>query len=145
MKIRTIETPKREAPLYLRKAVQFMKESEAALAASRSDAAMLNAIHAVISAGDAVSVALSGMRSADPDHQRAGDVLLAAVGPDQEGKRHTRQFRELIAKKSVVEYESRQATAKEARDAVVRAERFVRWASDVVGDDPASTSGEPTR
>ena len=38
----------------------------------------------------------------------------------------------LIAKKSVVEYESRQASSREASEAVIRAARFVHWASQTV-------------
>jgi hypothetical protein len=38
----------------------------------------------------------------------------------------------LIAKKNVVEYESRQASAKEVTEAVQRAERFVSWASQTI-------------
>jgi hypothetical protein len=40
----------------------------------------------------------------------------------------------LLAKKNVVEYESRQASAREASDAVKRSERFVNWASQIIED-----------
>jgi hypothetical protein len=38
----------------------------------------------------------------------------------------------MLAKKNIVEYESRQASAKEASEAVNRAYRFVEWASQTV-------------
>jgi hypothetical protein len=41
---------------------------------------MLNAVHAAISATDAVCVALAGRRSEDPDHQRAADLLQEIGG-----------------------------------------------------------------
>ena len=93
---------------------------------------MLNAIHAAISASDAVTAVLAERRSADPDHQRAVDLLEEVAGQSGEIKARVRQLRMLLAKKNVVEYESRRATAKEAADSVERAERFVEWASEIV-------------
>lgn len=101
---------------------------------SRNDAAMLNAVHAAISATDAVCVALAGRRSADPDHQQAADLLHEIGGKSREVTDSVKQMRMLLAKKNVVEYESRQATSKEASEAVKRAARFVLWASKTVED-----------
>lgn len=127
-----VETPRSEASLYLAKAVQFVEEASTAIKSSRNDAALLNAVHATISATDAVCVAIAGRRSADPDHQRAAD-LLQEIGRGSQGiSGHVRQLRMLLAKKNVVEYESRRATAKEASEAVQRAERFVGWAKQIV-------------
>jgi HEPN domain-containing protein len=125
---KTVETPRSEARLYLAKAQQFSAEASAAISNSRNDAAMLNAVHAAISATDAVCVALSGRRSGDPDHQRAADLLQEVGGKSKGIAGHVRQLRMLFAKKNVVEYESRQASAKEATEAVQGAERFVSWA-----------------
>jgi hypothetical protein len=93
---------------------------------------MLNAIHAGISASDAVTVALVGRRSADPDHQRAVDLLEEVAPGSREIGMHVRQLRALLARKNVVEYESRRATAREAADAVERAHRLVTWARQTV-------------
>ncbi len=95
---------------------------------------MLNAVHAVISATDAVCVALAGRRSADPDHQRAADLLQEIGGKSRELTQNVRQLRMLLAKKNIVEYESRQASVREASDAVKRADRFVDWASQIIED-----------
>lgn len=129
-----METPRSEARLYLAKATQFSAEAVAALKSSRNDAAMLNAVHAAISATDAVCVALAGRRSADPDHQRAVDLLQEIGGGSRGIAGNVRQLRMLLAKKNVVEYESRRATAKEASETVTRAERFVAWANQTIGD-----------
>ena len=127
-----IKVPRGEARLYLAKAKQFSEEAAAAITGSRNDAAMLNAVHAAISAADAVSVALGGRRSADSDHQRATD-LLQEVGAKSAGMSDAlRQLRMVLAKKNAVEYESRRASAKEAADVVERAARLVSWASQVV-------------
>ena len=78
-------------------------------------------------------VALAGARSTDPDHKRAADVLQETGGGSSSISSHVRQLRMLLAKKNIVEYESRQATAKEASEAVQRAELFVSWANQIVG------------
>jgi HEPN domain-containing protein len=93
---------------------------------------MLNAVHAAISATDSVTVTLVLKRSGDPDHQRAASLLEEAAGSSPEIRAHVRQLRELLARKNVVEYESRRATARDASDALKRAERFVAWAREVV-------------
>lgn len=129
---KTVSVSRAESALYLAKAEQFVEEARTALGASRHDAAMLNAIHAAISAADAVTAALAGLRSADPDHQRTVDLLEEVAGGSEEIKTRVRQTRQLLAKKNMVEYESRRATAKEARDAVERASRIVDWAAVTV-------------
>jgi len=129
---KSVTTPRGEASLYLAKARQLVEEAQLALGGSRYDAAMLNSIHAGIGAADGVTVALAGRRSTDPDHQRAAD-LLEEVGRSSESiSDRVKQLRGLLAKKNQVEYESRRTTAKEAADAVSRAERMVQWADEIV-------------
>ena len=123
-----VKTPRSAGRLYLAKAQQFCAEAKSASMNSRHDAAMLNAVHAAISAADAICVALGGRRSSDADHQRAADLLQEIGGRSSDIAIQVRRLRELLAKKNVVEYESRQATAKEATSAVQKAERFVAWA-----------------
>jgi HEPN domain-containing protein len=129
---KTVEVPRSEARLSLGKAEQFLEEARSAQSGSRYDAAMLNAIHAAVSAADAVTVSLGGRRSTDPDHQRTADLVeeLAARSEAIGGK--VRQLRSLLSRKHAVEYQSRRATAGEAKDAVERADRFVAWAREVV-------------
>ncbi len=129
---KTVTTPRSEASLYLAKAQQFLEESQLALKGTRHDAAMLNSVHAAISATDAVTVALSGRRSADPDHQRAADLLEEVGGRSESITSRVKQLRALLAKKKQVEYESRRGKATEAADAVARAIRYVDWAAETV-------------
>jgi HEPN domain-containing protein len=129
---KTIVAARAEASLFQAKAEQFLEECRTASNAGRHDATMLTAVHAVISATDAVTVALAGRRSADPNHQRAADLLEQVAQDSPELRIRVRQFRELLARKGVVEYESRRATGREARDALKRAERFVDWARETV-------------
>ncbi len=129
---KNVPVARMEAKLYLAKAEEFLQEARAAAQASRHDAAMLNAIHAAISAGDAVTIVLAGRRSADADHQRAVDLLEEVAGSSAEIKGKARQVRALLAKKNIVQYESRRATAGEAGNAVDRAGRIVGWATETV-------------
>ncbi len=129
---KTAQVRRGEAQLYLDKAIQFIEQARSGLDANRNDAALLAAIHAAISGTDAVTVALAGVRSTDPDHHRAADLLGEVVASTQEGRERARQLRALLARKNTVEYESRKATAKDARDGVERAARLVDWATQVL-------------
>jgi HEPN domain-containing protein len=129
---KTVAVARREAHIYRRKAEQFLEEAHEAVAAERYDAGLLNAIHAAISAADAVTVVLAGRRSADPDHQRAADLLEEMGASTPASKERVRQLRALLSRKNAVEYESRRATAREARDSVERATRLFKWAAETV-------------
>lgn len=130
---KAVQVPRREAKSFLAKAAQFLDEAQIASSANRHDATMLNAIHAAISANDAVTVALAGRRSTDTDHLRAADLLeeVGAGGGDLAAK--ARQLRSILVAKNAVEYESRAARATEAKQTLDRATRIVSWAADVVG------------
>ena len=129
---KTSAAPRGEAPRFLSKGMEFRDAAARELSDERYDAAMLAAVHAVISANDAVTAVLAGIRSTDPDHKRAADLLEEVSGGSPEVRLHVRQLRELLARKNVVEYESRRATKREAVDASNRAGRFVAWAQEVV-------------
>lgn len=129
---KTVEVRRGQAHLYLGKADQFLEQARSAVGADRYDAALLNAIHAAISGTDAVTVALIGRRSADPDHQRSVDLLEEAAASVAEIRERARQVRALLMRKNTVEYESRPANAQDAREGVERAGRLVEWAREVV-------------
>ena len=127
-----VEVTRSEASSSLEKAKQFLSEAVVAHTGGRHDAAMLCAIHAGISASDAVAVALAGVRSSDPDHSKAADLLDEVGGGARPMKDHASQLRQLLAKKTSVEYQSRRATEREAREAIKVAERITVWAQSVI-------------
>jgi HEPN domain-containing protein len=129
---KTTQVRRGEARLYLDKAIQFIEQARSGLDADRNDAALLDAIHAGISGTDAATIALAGVRSTDPDHQRAADLLEEVAGSAPESRERARQLRTLLARKNTVEYESRKASVKDARDGVERASRIVDWAKEVL-------------
>lgn len=100
------------------------------LAASRWDAAGLAAIHAGISACDAVLSYRGGVRSAGQDHRAAVDLLQQVIG--EAGTDASRHLKRLVDKKNIVAYEQRRLTQAEALDLTEHARRFVSWAKDQV-------------
>lgn len=127
-----VDAARRESRSYIAKAEQFLEAANAASVAERFDAAMLAAIHAAISGTDAVTIALAGIRSSDPNHLLAADLLDEVGGHQGEVATHARQLRQLLGKKHDVEYGSGRATPREAGDALKRADRLVTWARSVV-------------
>ena len=114
------------------KAREFLATMESALVGGQWDSAGLAAIHAGISAGDAILAFHGGVRSAGQDHRATVDLLVRIMGPSAlESAKHLRR---LIDKKNLVEYESRRSTAREAVEAVKRADRLVAWATEVVNE-----------
>lgn len=129
---RVVAVQHAEVAGFLGKARQFLAGAEDHLAQGRHDGALMDAIHAAIVACDAVTGHLGGVRSADPDHARAVDLLERVTRTEDVAGSPPRQLAMLIAKKNVVEYEARRATMKEASEGVERARRFVRWAADLI-------------
>jgi uncharacterized protein (UPF0332 family) len=127
---RTRPATKADARQYIEKASQFLASTEAELAASRWDSAGLAAIHAGISAGDAVLAYRGGVRSASQDHRAAVDLLQQAIG--EAAVEPSRHLKRLIDKKNLVEYEQRRLIQAEALDLAQHARRFVRWAEGQV-------------
>ena len=130
---RSHQVDKSKARTYMAKADQFLSASTVAMSGSHHDAALLPAIHAAISATDAVTAAFSGLRSADPDHLRAADLLESIARGSDEIHERANQLRGLLKVKNLVEYEDRRVTAREAEAGVKRADPFAGWARSQVG------------
>lgn len=116
---------------YFGKAREFAESMRDNLQAKKWDAAGLSAVHAVISAADAILAVYGGVRSVESDHRMVvrllEDVLGKAASP---AKRH---IAFVIAKKNVIEYEQRRLTSKEASTIATHTDRFLRFASDMLG------------
>ena len=126
-----VTVERRQARAFLTKSDEFLAAARASKEAGRNDAAMLEAIHAAISATDAVTCALAGV---DRPIRiiRVRRIFSKRSVPRAEVATHARQLRQLLANKNAVEYESRRTTTKEASDALKRAERFTSWANGIV-------------
>jgi hypothetical protein len=84
------------------------------------------AIHAGISSVDAYLAGVYGLRSASREHAESAR-LLRELGGGPVAERASALER-LLARKTLVEYEDRLVTPREAREAFARAERMVAWA-----------------
>lgn len=90
---------------YLKKAEEFAASMEQSLAEGHWNAAALAAVHAAISAGDAMLAAFVGIRSAEQDHRQIVSLLAGHLG--QDGDKMATHVQRVIARKSLVEYEER--------------------------------------
>ena len=101
---------------------RFLETARAALAELDYGAAVLTAVQAGMRAADAVTVAVKGQRSIDPDRERVVDLLV-----------------------DVRQCHAWRATARDASHGVEQAERIVECATAVVlrFEGPGSRRGVP--
>jgi uncharacterized protein (UPF0332 family) len=119
-----------QASNYLRKADELARSARENLVNRRWNAACFDAIHAGINCADAVLVFRHGLVSTSPHHPDVVELLGRHLGRESEAP--CGMLSRLIARKHVVEYESRLATEREASDAVDRADELIRWARERV-------------
>jgi HEPN domain-containing protein len=109
---------------YLKKAQEFNATMKTALAACHWNAAALSAVHAAISAGDALLAAFASIRSAEQDHRQIVTMLADQLGKD--GEQASRHVQRVIARKNLVEYEERLITESDARQMATHVERLMK-------------------
>ena len=113
---------------YLIKAGQFLETARDAYFKKNWNAVGLNAVHAAISANDALCVYLSKSRSVSEKHSDAVILLLQVFKHGVQAKEYSKHLSWLINRKNLIEYESRLFYKQEAEEALVHAERFIKWA-----------------
>lgn len=129
VKFRRVERDKYK--LYLKKARDFYETMLSAYKKENWNSVGLEAIHCAISAADALMVYAEEMRCASDDHNEAVE-FLELYSKNKEIKKHLVQFRAIISKKNLVEYEGRDFSKKEAVEILKRAERFLNWIREQV-------------
>lgn len=112
---------------YLRKAHGFLRASEYALSLGDWDAAGLNAVHAAISAADALLVFHARLRPAGDSHNDVIGLLHLHIKDPQTGPRLL-TLSKVLGYKHLAAYEDRCLTEAEARDAEKLSRRFLDWA-----------------
>jgi HEPN domain-containing protein len=117
---------------FLTKAEEYLASAEANLAAGRHTPAAGDAIHAGISAKDAMVMVLTGSTSKGKDHATAAKELRQALARRSEAASAEQSLRELIAAKADVEYGTELVTATKARPLVRRARSLVELAVAIV-------------
>ncbi len=113
---------------YAGKAQEYLDAAEASLTEHRHIAATSLAVHAGISAADAICGARMGRRSADQDHARS-IALLGEAGTD--GTAAARQLARLLPLKTRAEYEPDDVPKATATKAVRAATQIVAIAQRV--------------
>jgi len=125
-KIQTKAVERSEYRTYLKKANEFDEVMLQAKEMSKWNAVGLNAVHCAISSSDAMLVFYAGIRSMSDDHLAVIDLLSNSVKfPDVKSKCET--LRKILVKKSIIEYEDRDFTQKEALKILKLTERFYTW------------------
>jgi HEPN domain-containing protein len=117
---------------FLKKAQEYLAAAEDSLAAERHTPAAGDAIHAGISAKDAIVTALTGTTSKDKNHATAARELRQALGQRPDAAATERALRELISAKGDVEYGVTLVTATKAEPLVRRARTLVELAVQIV-------------
>lgn len=117
-----------EAKQLRSKAEQYRQAMSLSYEKGLLDAAVSNAVHAVMLMANAVTARMAGQYFSGHDHNLAADYLEETVGTD--AVQAAGLMRRVINLKGLVEYEARYCTAKEAADVVKRqrTERFFTWA-----------------
>lgn len=128
-KIKIVEVDRSQYLNYQKKADEFYR---AMLHSEKSEfwnAVGLNAVHCAISIADALLVKLRGVRSISSDHMVAVDLLRQGLNiSGVEDKIKT--LHRILAKKSLIEYDSVVFTKNDAADIMKQAERFYLWARE---------------
>lgn len=129
-KRKTRAVDKSEYRDFLAKAKDFASLLDLALEGGKWNSAGLQAVHAVISASDAVIVYYGGVRSVELDHREVVGLLHDILG--EAAATAGRHVSRVIAKKNLVEYEGRSISPAEAREMAEHAKRFIEWVSGML-------------
>ena len=126
-KLKTRAVSRERHGTYLKKAGEFLRASESALKLGDWDAVGLNAVHAAISAADALLVYYGGVRSTGDSHHDVGGLLRQHIKDDQLGSK-IQALSKVLSYKNLAAYEDREVSEAEGRDAEKLARRFLEWA-----------------
>lgn len=130
----TRSVPRGHARHYLAKAEEFADAAQAEYAAGRNAACGLAAVHAGISACDALTAHVRGVVSTAKNHTEAVGVLRTCFD-GHIPQPHEQQLIGLLAVKNDIEYSGRALKPERARTVLDQATRFTKWARDVVGGE----------
>lgn len=125
-------TARNHAQLFLKKAEQYLESAEDNLAMERHTPCAGDAIHAGISAKDAIVSALTGSTGKHKDHAAAAKELRNALSTREGAASAERSLRELVSMKAEVEYGTLLVTQARAEAAVRRARSLVALAVEIV-------------
>jgi hypothetical protein len=117
---------------YLQKAQEYLDSAQDNLDLERATPAAGDAIHAGISAKDAIVTVLTGETSKAKDHAKAAKELRQTLGAHSDAATAEKALRELISMKGDVEYGTTLITLAMVKPLVRRAEFLVDVAKGLV-------------
>lgn len=120
------------AKRYLQKAEEYLASAQDNSDLERATPAAGDAIHAGISAKDAIVTMLTGATSKAKDHGKAAGELRTSLGARPEAASAEKALRELITVKGDVEYGTTLITLAKAEPLVRRAQTLVDLARQIV-------------
>jgi len=115
---------------HLKKASDNHAQMLSALRNINFNAASTLAVQCAISSADAICVHELGIRSVSQDHRDVCDLVRSI--PLKEASNKSNSLKRIIAKKHLVQYESRSITHSEAEEIVKWADRFYIWVVSVI-------------
>ncbi len=118
--------------IYLVRADQYSRSSEASFNNRDWDACVGNAVHCAISAQDAFCIHLKAQRYKGQDHREAAEFFRGLLQKEEHRKACQRLLR-LIQTKTDAEYGDRQLKEKDAQQAKLDAERFLAYVKAFLG------------
>jgi len=130
MSVRVRHVDKSVFENYLKKSEEYFGAAQECLRTGRWNAAVINAVHCGISACDALTVFMLGIRHAGERHEDAISLLQTAGLPKDVLMAKSRQLSRLLGIKNAAEYEERLMDKNDANEAVRDAERFFSWVKD---------------
>lgn len=114
------------AVIYWDKSQDFFRTMRDAAAAGNWNGAGLAAVHAAISAGDALLVAKAGIRSSSKAHEDAADLIAIHV-VDPHATEQVKRFRRILEEKNLIEYVDKSYREADALELLKHVERFTAW------------------
>ena len=132
MSIKTRRVEKGLYTNYLKKVRESLETASESLKAGRWNAAAMNAIHCGISATDALTVFMIGVRHAGERHEDAITLLQTLNLPRETLVTKGRQISRLLGVKTTAEYSEKLINEREASEAVRDAERYLMWVEDLL-------------
>jgi len=115
---------------YLRRSEECLDTALESLRTGRWNTAVINAVHCGISACDALTVFMLGVRHAGERHEDAISLFQTVSLPKDVLTAKSRQLSRLLGIKNAAEYEERLMSENDAREAVRDAERFFSWVKE---------------
>jgi len=112
---------------FLLKSEEFLSTANDVFKRARYNASVLNAVHAIISAADALSVFVKGLRYAGTRHEEAVELFSGIFSGEPEHEKNVSRFGAILSIKNRAEYLEVLLSSKDASDALRDATRFLNY------------------